>query len=57
MAATVEVKRESSDHTQSANVADSDSSVVIVKNEKQTGNLKIKKRDADNTNTILERFI
>ena len=51
----VVLERESSDDTKDpgTNLSDSNATVTIVKNEKQTGNLKITKEDADNSNTVL----
>ena len=52
---TIKVKRQSSDNTVESDtkLSNSNVNIFIVKNEKQTGNLKITKEDADNSNTVL----
>ena len=54
--ATVEVTRQPSTQTSKNAVGSGTSDTIIVKNEKQTGNLRIEKQDADDSETKMEEI-
>ena len=54
--ATVEVTRQPSTQTSESAVGSGTTDTVIVKNEKQTGNIKIEKQDADDSSTKMKEI-